>query len=206
LEKEYLEWLDKRGGAHKIVLSVQRGSGVTTVADWKQAYPLLPPDLKMDLLKSVVNNRGRKSAADDIEAVLPLAESLMSDPESREQVFDGNRIFYDISRNRLASDKTRARAQELYDAATAPQPIAPTGETPTDSLPADQPTSGDVGTGAAVQRDQSKNPSAPSAGADDVTRSERFNRIHPCRREADRLATCRPANVGRRGHGCGCAA
>jgi hypothetical protein len=141
LEKEYLEWLDKRGGAHKIVLSVQRGSGVTTVADWKQAYPLLPPDLKMDLLKSVVNNRGRKSAADDIEAVLPLAESLMSDPESREQVFDGNRIFYDISRNRLASDKTRARAQELYDAATAPQPITPTGETPTDSLPADQPQS-----------------------------------------------------------------
>ena len=38
----------------------------------------------------------------------------------------------------------------------APQPITPTGETPTDSLPADKPTSGDVGTGAAVQRDPSK--------------------------------------------------
>ena len=156
LEKEYLEWLDKRGGAHKIVLSVQRGGGITTVSDWRQAYPLLPPELQMDLLKSVVNSRGRKSTADDIEAVLPLAESLMSDPESREQVLDGNRIFYDISQSQLAGDKTRARARELYEAATAPQPITPTGEAPTDSLPADQPTSGDVGTPPAVQRDVSK--------------------------------------------------
>ena len=38
----------------------------------------------------------------------------------------------------------------------APQPITPTGEAPTDSLPADQPTSGDVGTSPAVQRDPSK--------------------------------------------------
>jgi hypothetical protein len=51
---------------------------------------------------------------------------------------------------------------------TIEPPFTPAQGKPTDSLPADQPTSGDVGTGAAVQRDPSK--------PEQMTPEERFNR------------------------------
>jgi hypothetical protein len=123
-----------------------------------------PQSIPLDQLTVIPEDMARAEASRDANDERWQRASQSKEPIRAIRRPDGTLRIMDGHHRYLAA---RDRGDASIPVTIEP-PFTPAQGKPTDSLPADQPTSGDVGTGAAVQRDPSK--------PEQMTPEERFNR------------------------------
>jgi hypothetical protein len=123
-----------------------------------------PQSIPLDQLTVIPEDMARAEASRDSNDERWQRASQSKEPIRAIRRPDGTLRIMDGHHRYLAA---RDRGDASIPVTIEP-PFTPAQGKPTDSLPADQPTSGDVGAGAAVQRDPSK--------PEQMTPEERFNR------------------------------